>query len=241
MGWVWAKGRKNHKNVWRKVRRRFLDINQQEIMRAYKEMKSLSLHRWRRMIGISGSLIWSKTLMELIFNPCGEFRWSPEGPVSQIHFPHLHVGVRGIFSDLVRSFQVLKREWGAESNGKLPHLFNPLQNSRLGSRVCGGRPAFARTAAYVPALWQNTLMMVMMVLDFENRKHTKFQFHWPISLRNINFLINFNLQISKCSMCIKFWNNHHQSDLPMVRSFTANSDPKAAVLLKAGLPPQLKN
>ena len=28
----------------------------------------------RRVIGISGSLIWSKTLMELIFNLCGEFR-----------------------------------------------------------------------------------------------------------------------------------------------------------------------
>ena len=28
----------------------------------------------RRVIGISGSLIWSKTLMELIFSPCGEFR-----------------------------------------------------------------------------------------------------------------------------------------------------------------------
>ena len=25
------------------------------------------------VIGISGSLIWSKTLMELMFNPCGEF------------------------------------------------------------------------------------------------------------------------------------------------------------------------
>ena len=39
----------------------------------------------RRVIGISGSLIWSKTLKELIFNPCGEFRWSPDGPISQIH------------------------------------------------------------------------------------------------------------------------------------------------------------
>ena len=27
----------------------------------------------QRVIGFSGSLIWSKTLMELIFNPCGEF------------------------------------------------------------------------------------------------------------------------------------------------------------------------
>ena len=79
----------------------------------------------RRVIGISRPLIWIKTLMELIFNPCGEFRWSPEGPVSQIHSPHLHVGAPGIFSDLLRSVQMLKREWGAESNGKLLHLFNP--------------------------------------------------------------------------------------------------------------------
>ena len=31
------------------------------------------------MIGISGALIRSRNLMELIFNPCGEFGWSPEG------------------------------------------------------------------------------------------------------------------------------------------------------------------
>ena len=56
-------------------------------------------------------------------NPCGEFRWSPEGPVSQIHSPHLHIGALGIFSDLLRSVQMLKREWGAEIIGKLPYLF----------------------------------------------------------------------------------------------------------------------
>ena len=28
-----------------------------------------------------------------------------------------------MFPDLVRSIQMLKREWGAESNGRLPHLF----------------------------------------------------------------------------------------------------------------------
>ena len=54
--------------------------------------------------------------------PCGEFRWSPEGPVRQIHSPHLHVGAPGIF---FRSVQMLKRKWSAESNGKLPHLFSP--------------------------------------------------------------------------------------------------------------------
>ena len=32
-----------------------------------------------------------------ILTPCGEFRWSPEGPVSQIHSPHLLVGTPGIF------------------------------------------------------------------------------------------------------------------------------------------------
>ena len=38
-----------------------------------------------------------KTLMELIYNPCGEFRWNLEGPVSQIRSPHLLVGAPGIF------------------------------------------------------------------------------------------------------------------------------------------------
>ena len=40
--------------------------------------------------------------MDLIFNSCGEFRWSPEGPVGQINTPHLHDGAPGIFSDLLR-------------------------------------------------------------------------------------------------------------------------------------------
>ena len=57
------------------------------------------------------------------YNPCAGFRWSPVGPVSQIHNPHLHVGAPRIISDLIRPFQMLKRKWGAESNGKLPHLF----------------------------------------------------------------------------------------------------------------------
>ena len=53
-----------------------------------------------------------KNLDGLIFNPCGEFRWNPEGPVSQIHSPHLHGGALGIFSDRLRSVHVLKRESG---------------------------------------------------------------------------------------------------------------------------------
>ena len=85
----------------------------------------------RRVIGISGSQIWSKTLMELTFNSCGELRWNPEGPVIQIHSPHLHAGAPGIFSDILKSVQMLKREWGAEGNGKLPHLFIPSKTETL--------------------------------------------------------------------------------------------------------------
>ena len=89
----------------------------------------------RRVIGISGSLVWSKTLMEFILNPCDEFRWSSEDPVSQIHAPHLHAGTPGIFSDILRSVHMLKREWGVERNGKLPHLF-------ISSRTATLVPAF---------------------------------------------------------------------------------------------------
>ena len=56
--------------------------------------------------------LWSGqiTLMEVIFNPYGELRRSPEDSVNQIHSRHLHVGAPGIFSYLLRSVQMLKRE-----------------------------------------------------------------------------------------------------------------------------------
>ena len=34
----------------------------------------LRIYEGEGVIGISGSLIWSKTPMKVIFNPCGEFR-----------------------------------------------------------------------------------------------------------------------------------------------------------------------
>ena len=95
--------------------------------------------------------------MGLIYNPCCEFRLSPEGPVSQIHSPRIYVDGPQIFSDLLRSVQMLKREWVAESNGKLPHLFIPSktailfpefavktylwQNCSLGAWICSQKPA----------------------------------------------------------------------------------------------------
>ena len=107
---------------------------------------------WRgwRVTGISGSLIWSETLMELIFNPCSECWWSPEGPVSQIQSPHLHANTPGIFSDLLRSVQVLKREWGAESNGKLLYLFIPSKTANLVPEFAVEDLPLGRTPALVP-------------------------------------------------------------------------------------------
>ena len=96
----------------------------------------------RRVIGISGSLIWSKTLMEPIFNPYGKFHLNPEGPVSQIH-PW----------DLFRSFKVrsyAKEEWGEESNGKLLHLFIPSKT--LVPEFAVEDLPLGRTATLVPEL-----------------------------------------------------------------------------------------
>ena len=104
----------------------------------------------RRVIGISGSPIWSKTLMEQIFNPCSEFRWSREGPVRQIHCPHLHIGAPGIFSDLLRSVQMLKREWDAENNKKLPLIFITSQTATLVHELAVKVLLLDRTATLVP-------------------------------------------------------------------------------------------
>ena len=138
------------------------------------------------MIGISGSLIWSKTLMELIFNPCGEFRLSLEGPVRQIHSHHLLVGALRPSQVFLRSVQMLKREWGAEKNGKLPHVFSLQpwflslrwkiwlrQNCSLGFCACSEGPAIG----------QNILMMMMM-MNMEITKFNKTQFKYTLNVRN---------------------------------------------------------
>ena len=83
-----------------------------------------------------------KTLLELIFKPCGEFRWSAEGPVSQIHSLHLLVGAPGIFSDLLRVVQMLKRESRVRKATGSYRTYSSLVNCNLGSWVCNGRPAF---------------------------------------------------------------------------------------------------
>ena len=95
------------------------------IAREREREREREKERGRRVIGFSWSLIWSQTLMELVFNPCGEFRWSPKSLVSHIQTPHLLVGDPEIFWDLLKSVQMLKTERDAESKGMLLHLFSP--------------------------------------------------------------------------------------------------------------------
>ena len=65
-----------------------------------------------------------------------------------MHSPHL-VGAPGIFSDLLRFVLMLKREWGAESNGKLPYLRIPSKTATLVPEFSVEDLPLGRTAALV--------------------------------------------------------------------------------------------
>ena len=97
---------------------------------------------------------WDFRISDLVKNPDGtdiypydKFRRSPEGPVSQIHSPHLHVDAPGIFSDLLRSVHIPRREWGAVSNGKLPYLFIPSKTASLVPEFVVEVPPLGRAVA----------------------------------------------------------------------------------------------
>ena len=62
----------------------------------------------------------------------------------------LNVVAPGIFSDLSRSVQMLKREWGAESNGKLPHLSIPSKTAAWVPEFAVEDLSLSRSAALVP-------------------------------------------------------------------------------------------
>ena len=76
--------------------------------------------------------------------------------------------------DFCRSFKVCsdakerESEWGAESNGKLPHLFIPTKTAALVTEFAVENLPLGRTAAFVPECavkdlpLQKTLMMMMM-------------------------------------------------------------------------------
>ena len=129
-----------------------------------------------------------KNRIELIFKPYDEFRWSPESAVSHIHSPHLHAGVPGIFSDLLRSVQMLKREWGAENNGKLPHLSIPSKTAAWVSEFAVEDLALSRTAALVPEFAVKDLPMGRILWWFEKPFFNKLKTALKIICQGVNFL-----------------------------------------------------
>ena len=72
------------------------------------------------------------------------------GPISQIHSLHFHIGAPRIFSDLLGSVLMLKTEWGTESNGKIPHLFNPSKTATLVPEFAVQNLPLDRTTILVP-------------------------------------------------------------------------------------------
>ena len=69
---------------------------------------------------------------------------------STLSLSHPHVGTPGIFSDLLMSVQILKGEWGAETNVKLPHLFIPSKTANLVPEFSVKDLPLDRTATLVP-------------------------------------------------------------------------------------------
>ena len=70
---------------------------------------------------------------------------------------------------------MLKREWGVESNGKLPHLFNPSKIATSVSEFVIEDLPLGRTAALVPEfaakdlpLGRTLMMMIMMSAILQN-------------------------------------------------------------------------
>ena len=79
--------------------------------------------------------------------------------------------------DLLRFVQMLKREWGAESNGKLPHLFIPSKTATLVPEIAMEDLPLDRTATLVPELavkdlpLDRTLMMMIVQKQRPSNDH----------------------------------------------------------------------
>ena len=90
--------------------------------------------------------------MELIFNPSGEFRCEVRkaqlAKSTRLTSTLVPLGSFRIFQGLLKA----KREWGAESNGNLPHLFIPTKTATLVPEFAAEDQPLGRTTALVPEL-----------------------------------------------------------------------------------------
>ena len=115
--------------------------------------------------------------MELIFDPSvnfSEFQWVQSAKSTLLTST---MGPWDLFRFL-RSVQMLKREWVAESNGKLPHLFNPSKTATLVPEFAMEDLPLDRNAALMPKFavkelpfGQTTLMKMMN--NYMNNLHDK--------------------------------------------------------------------
>ena len=69
--------------------------------------------------------------MVLIFNPCDELGEVRRAQLAKSTLLTSMLGILGSFQIFLRSSHMIKRDWGAESNGKLPHLFIPSKSASL--------------------------------------------------------------------------------------------------------------
>ena len=103
------------------------------------------------MTGIFGSLICSKTLMELNF---GEVRRAQLAKFTLLTYM---LGPLGTFQIFLMSVQMLKREWDAERNGKLSHLFIATKTATLVPEFAVEDLLLDRTETLVPAFTMEDL------------------------------------------------------------------------------------
>ena len=106
--------------------------------------------------------------MEPILIPVVNFGEVRKAQLAKTTLLNLHVGAPGIFSDLLRSVQMLKREWCEESNGKLLHLSIPSKTAAWVPEFAVEDLPLSRTAALVPEfavkdLPMDRILMMMIV------------------------------------------------------------------------------
>ena len=102
------------------------------------------------MIGISGSPFLSKTLMELILTPVVNFGEVRRAQLTKSTLLISTLVPLGSFQIFFGTVQTLKREWGAESNGKLQHLFIPSKTATFVPEFAMEDLPLGRIAVLVP-------------------------------------------------------------------------------------------
>ena len=132
------------------------------------QSKIISIYRGQSVIWISRSLIWSKTLMELMFNPCGEVKRAQLAKSTLLPSTLMPL-------EFSRSFKVCsdakERERGTKSSRKLLHLFIPSKTTTLVPEFAVEDLRLGRTAALVPEFSMKDLSLGrILMMTLENSK-----------------------------------------------------------------------